>query len=389
MPRACPLVRLAALLTAFFLAFAAAASAAPPPIVIGGTVSLSGKFAETSHAIHESCRLWERQVNQEGGLLDRPVRLLLLDDKSDADEVGRLYRRLIDEDKVDLLVSPYSTTLTLAALAVSEPRGRLMIGLGASGDEIWSRGHKWIFGVYSSAERYFLGFMDMIARRNLREVALIHADSEFPRDAARGARSWIARFGLRLVQDDSFRDGPAELPELARRARAAGAKALVLAAYTDSCYQLLAELKAQDWRPRALAMTVGPAQADFAERAGDLAEGVFGPSQWEPNLRIPFPGMAKFIAEFQEQSRRLPSYHAASAYAGLTIAAKAISQTGGLDQGKLRDFIWALDTVTIMGRFKLDPTGRQVGHSPFIIQWQGMTKEIVYPPRMQTAAPEF
>jgi branched-chain amino acid transport system substrate-binding protein len=136
-------------------------------------------------------------------------------------------------------------------------------------------------------------------------------------------------------------------------------------------------------------MSIGPAQGDFAEQAGALAEGVFGPSQWEPNLRIPFPGTAKFITDFTAQTGRAPTYHAASAYAGLAITAMAIEQTGSLDADRLKRFIWGLDTVTILGRFKLEASGRQIGHSPLIIQWQAGAKEIVYPPRMRTALPRF
>jgi branched-chain amino acid transport system substrate-binding protein len=66
-----------------------------------------------------------------------------------------------------------------------------------------------------------------------------------------------------------------------------------------------------------------------------------------------------------------------------------VEATGGLDQQKLRDYIAALDTVSIIGRFKVDSTGRQIGHSPLLIQWQGGKKEIVFPEKMKTAEPIF
>jgi branched-chain amino acid transport system substrate-binding protein len=377
------------LLAGLLLSLAPILAAGGPPVLIGGTVSLSGKYSEPSLMVREAVRLWERQTNQAGGVAGRPVRVILQDDASDPERVRQLYQKLIDEDKADLLLAPYSTALTLAALEVSEPRRRLMVGYAASGEEIWTRGNTHVFGVYTSAERYFLGFLDLIARQGLANVAIVHEDSSFPADTARGARNWAARLGLKVVLSAAYRDGQTEFPDLLARAREGGAQALVLGAYTEDCQRLLREMQRQNWRPAAVAMSIGPAQSNFAEQAGGLAEGVFGPSQWEPNLRIPFPGTAKFIADFTAQTGRAPTYHAASAYAGLSIAAKAVEQTGSLASDRLKEYIWGLDTVTIMGRFKLEASGRQIGHSPLLIQWQGMNKEIVYPPRMRTAPPKF
>ena len=120
-----------------------------------------------------------------------------------------------------------------------------------------------------------------------------------------------------------------------------------------------------------------------------MAEGVFGPSQWEPDIRIPFPGTKEFMVNFKELAHRSPSYHAASAYAACKILEKGIKHNQSLNQAKLRDYILSLDTVTIVGRFRVDSTGMQVAHSPLLIQWQNGRKEIVYPNSMQTAPPRF
>ena len=136
-------------------------------------------------------------------------------------------------------------------------------------------------------------------------------------------------------------------------------------------------------------MAITPSYPDFARRAGDTAEGVFGTSQWEPVSRMPFPGSREFIEKFQAATGQLPQYHAASAYAAGELLAKAVTAVGSLDQKKVRDFIHSLDNVTIIGRFKVDHTGLQIGHNPLIIQWQQGKKEIVYPATMQSAPPRI
>ena len=104
----------------------------------------------------------------------------------------------------------------------------------------------------------------------------------------------------------------------------------------------------------------------------------------------PFRGTRRFIDGFTRFTGHLPSFHAASAYASCQIIQQAIAQTQSIDHRKLRtDFAAALDTVTVLGRFKVDPTGKQVGHNSFIIQWQKGKKEIVWPTKMQTASPLF
>lgn len=356
----------------------------PAPLLVGGTVSLEGRFQDPSLQMQQAMRLWESQVNQRGGLLGRPVRLVLHDDKSDPGLARQIYARLLDQDKVDLLAAPYGSVLTLAASEVSEPRGYVTVAT-ASGEELWQRGHRHLFGVYATADRYFIGFMDLLARQGYQDVAVLHAGDAFSRSAARGCREWAERLGLRVVLAQGYQDAAQELPAMLEQVRQARPQGLVLCSYPPDAYRLLGLLRQVAYRPPALAMAVAPAMPDFGERVGDWAEGVMGPSQWEADERLPYPGTRRFIQDFCSRTGLAPSYHAASAYASLTLLENAVRHTRSLDQKKIREYLLELDSMTILGRFKVDPQGRQVGHSPFIVQWQKGQKEIVYPPRMRTA----
>lgn len=356
----------------------------PPPLLVGGTVSLEGRFKDTSLQMQLAMRLWESQVNQRGGLLGRRVRLLLYDDKSDPGLVRQLYARLLDQDKVDLLAAPYGSVLTLASTEVSEPRGYVTVAT-AAGEEIWQRGQRHVFGVFATADRYFIGFMDLMARWGFQSVAVLHADDAFSRSAARGCRRWAERLGLKVTLMQGYQDAAQELPALADQLRQAQPEGLVLCSYPPDAYRLLELLRQAGQRPPALALAVAPALPDFGERAGEWAEGVMGASQWEADERLPYPGTRRFIQDFCAQTGQAPSYHAASAYASLVLLENAVRHNQSLDQEKIREYLLELDSVTILGRFKVDRQGRQVGHSPFIIQWQKGRKEIVYPPRLRTA----
>lgn len=167
------------------------------------------------------------------------------------------------------------------------------------------------------------------------------------------------------------------------------ADGLILCSYPEDSYFLLTLLKQAEFRPRTICMNIAPALPSFYEKMGSMAEGVFGPSQWEPDTRVPFPGSKEFIESFKDFAKRPPSYHAASSYAACQILEKGINHNRSLDHAGLRNYTLSLDTVTIIGRFRVDITGMQVGHNPLLIQWQNGKKEIVYPSSMQTAAPKF
>lgn len=360
------------------------------PIKIGATVSLEGPYKEPSLMIQKAYQLWAHEVNQQGGLLGRQVKLVLYDDKSQKARAKNLYHQLIEEDRVDLVLSPYGTPLTLTASEVSERHKLLMLACAASGEVIWERDFQYIFGVYALANRYFIGLLDMMARQGIDTVALVYnKSSPFNVDVAAGSKKWARRFKISVSHEKPYQDGEKELAAIVSELKAAEAGQIIVSAYPPDCYRILDLMRQLDYHPRVLGMTIAPIHPDFAKKAGPMANRVFGPSQWEPNERIPFPGTKEFVNAFSRFSGKIPSYHAGSAYAACQLMADAVRHTGSLDNRKLRNYIAALDTATVIGRFKVDPAGKQIGHNPIIIQWQQDKKEIVWPYKMQTAPALF
>jgi len=367
-----------------------AAPAAELPIRLGATVSLSGKYHEPSLMIRDAYQLWAEQVNQGGGLLGRPVELVLRDDESDPDRARPLYAQLLDEDKVDLVLSPYGSPLTLAASEVTEERGYVMLACASASEQVWARGHRYLFGMYATAKRYFIGFLDLMARRGMRSVAVIYESGVFHADVADGVEEWALRFRLTVARY-KVESGKADLEATvaALRNQQPPPDGVIISAYPELGHALFEAFGRDGSRPRLLGMTIAPTHPEFGRRYGPLAEGVFAPSHWEPDERIPFPGSREFVRRFQSVTGNLPSYHAGSAYAACQVLEAAVRHAGSLDQKALRDYIATLDTVTVIGRFKVDARGMQIGHNPILIQWQDGNKEIVYPTKMQTAVPRM
>ena len=216
-------------------------------------------------------------------------------------------------------------------------------------------------------------------------MALLYENSPFNTDLAEGTLEQAKRMGIKVGFARAYGPGKKELAPLLKEVAARGPDGLFLSAYPPDCYELVRLMKASKTRPRVLSMIIAPAYPDFFDKVGPFANGVFAPSQWEPDERIPFPGAKGFIARYRMLARNAPSYHAASAYGSCLILERAVRATGSLDQKRLRDYIASLDTLTVLGRFKVDGTGKQIGHEPLTIQWQNGKKEIVHPPDMMTA----
>ena len=374
----------------FFIGGTIHAADVESPVTIGATVSLEGKYREPSDMIHKAYKFWADKINRGGGLLGRQVKLIVYNDKSDDDLTRRYYRKLIEEDKVDLVFSPYSTPLTLAASDVTEQHGMLMLAVAAASQQPWQNGPRYLFQMYAPADRQFIGLLDLMARQNLTTLSVIYDDaSDYNLGTVQGIKEWADIFNIKIVFQKAYRDGRRELPGLLTAVKMKDAGALILSAYSPDCYELLRLLGEMQYRPPVLAMPIAPIHPDFQSNAGDMADRVFSPSQWEPDERIPFPGTRRFDDEFTQFAGHRPSYHAASAYSACQILKMAVSDTKSISNKVLRDYIASLDTVTVLGRFKVDYSGKQVGHNSFVIQWQNGKKEIVWPKKMQTAEPLF
>jgi len=339
--------------------------------------------------IDAAYRLWSEQVNRNGGILGRPVELVISDDRSDPETAAQEYRRLMDEEMVDLVLSPYSTPITQAVATETEKRGYPMITAGAASGFLWQQDRRYLFGMYALADRFFIGYLDLMAREGLNDIVILYEDNTFNLEAAKGVEDWAERFGLEIREGIVLKQDPAVLEKIVVRLRQGAPDGIVVASYPDTGYSLLEAFSRMNFKPSNIAMAIVPVFPEFYQKAGPIGEGVFGASQWEPMEQIPYPGTEQFIQDFSEFAGMPPSYHAGSAYGLCQIIEQAILTSGGIDREAIRNHIATLDTVTVIGRFKVDGNGRQIGHNPILIQWQDGRKEIVYPRAMSTAEPRF
>src|ERR671918_636932 len=196
--------RLGALAVVTALALAAAPAWPRSPVRIGASLSLTGTYAKPGKYGHEGYQLCVKDLNASGGLLGRPVELVVYDDRSDPQTGVRLYEKLITEDNVDAVMGPYSSPITEAVANVTEKYRKVMVAPLASTTSIFKKGRKYVFMVISPAEGYLEGLIDMAAKRGLKTVAVVNEDTLFSKAAAAGAAEQAKRKGLQVVFTEAY-----------------------------------------------------------------------------------------------------------------------------------------------------------------------------------------
>jgi branched-chain amino acid transport system substrate-binding protein len=379
---------LAGILGAWLSAFSANVSAAPPAeIVVGLSVAQSGPYAHASQEQWRGFRLWMEETNARGGLLGRRIAVRQGDDKSRPEIAGRLYEQFGTEDKVVVLIGPYSSSATLAAGAAARKHNIPLISAGASAPEIWEPGQAHVFGLYTPASAQLDPVLEFARSRGLKRVALLYEDSPFQREVAAGVKVRAKSLGMQLVFEGKYDKGAGAFASTITKIRSKRPDTIVGGSYLPEAVTFMRQAREGKLYARLFAFSVGPALTEFGTRLGLDAEGVFGTSQWEADLAL--PGAADFARRYRATYGHAPSTEASGGYAAGQVLGEALKQAGSPEPDKLRAALRELDTVTVFGRYKVDASGRQVGKSAYVVQWIDGTRQVVLPEELAGRKPAF
>ncbi len=358
--------------------------AAEGPIRIGLSITETGPYSPPAVFELQGYKLAVARINAAGGLLGRPVELVAYDDQGNPSTAVQLYQKLLTDDRVDLLVSPYQTDLTSAVAPIVNRAKKVMPSLAAN-TEAFSGRYPYLLQAMTQTARYMVPVIDLAAAKGYKTIALLVQDTQFPQQLAAGVRAEAARRGLRIVFDETFAPTMTDFSALVLKAGASHPDMIVGATYLADSEGIMRAAKSQKIAAKMFAFSIGPVEPEFQKGLGDTAEGVFGTTLYFPTLKT--AGNAEFVQSFTAMFGRAPDYHAAVAYASLTVLAAAVSKVGSLDQTKIRDTLLATAAPTVAGDFRLDTTGIQTGYTSYALQWQHGKQELVWPADQQTAAP--
>ena len=370
---------------------------APPGMAAEKTVTLGFTFSQTGNLNVEGIRqvnglnLWIEQVNKAGGikLADGTVVKVAAknyDDESNKDRVQELYTRLINDDKADFLISPYSSGLTDAAAVIAQQYKRIMVTAGASSDSTHFKGYTLVYMTYTPASRYLAGAVDLLAKLapDAKKIAIIHENDKFSTDAVNGLRKYAEGKGYQIVMFEGYDAATTDFAPFINKIPA-GVDAVMGGGHFADTTTFARQLYEKKVKTKMIALLVAPPEPKFAELGGACIA-VVGSSQWEPVAKYS-PEAAKaeglewfgltvpeFVEAYKAKYHEDPSYHSAGGYAAGLILQEAILKAGSTDTDKVQAAIDQEDMYTFYGRIKFDTTpkahGLQSGHQMIIIQWQ-------------------
>jgi ABC-type branched-subunit amino acid transport system substrate-binding protein len=403
---------LASLLAACAPSGTPAAPAGPKKIVVGFTASQTGAQNVASKKQIEGLQLWLDDVTKAGGikLKDGSVvmpEIKFYDDESKTDRVQALYTQLINDDKVDFLISPYSSGLAKAAAVVSEQNNKLMITTGAADDATMEQGFKNIYQLYTPASRYQSGALDLLGQLDLslKKIAIVYEKDSFSTSVANALKAYATDKGYNIVLFEGYDSGTTDFAPFINEITANAPDAILGGGHFADGSSFAKQLYEKKVPVRFISLLVAPPEPTFAD-IGDGATDVVGPSQWEPQVSysadsakaagLTWYGISvkDFIAEYQAKYNADPSYHSAGGYMAGLLLQKAIEDTGSLDPAALKTYLDGVDLLTFYGHIKFSTDakthGKQVAHSMVYIQWQKdssgkLAKQIVAPAEAKSA----
>jgi branched-chain amino acid transport system substrate-binding protein len=397
---------LAVLACALMVAPASAQQA--PPIKIGFGMALTGGLAAGGKQALVTYQLWAEDVNARGGLLGRKVELVYYDDQSNAATVPALYSKLLDVDKVDLVLSGYGTVPTAAAMPTIMQHKKVFLSLFAlaANDQFnYDRYFQMQPNGPNAKVEFSKGYFDLAAAINPKPqtVALVGADAEFSVLALEGARDNAKKHGLKVVYDRTYPPNTVEFGTIVRSIKATNPDLVFIASYPPDSAGMVRSVHEVGLAAKMLGGgMIGLQFAALKTQLGPLLNNIVCYDLYAPEPTMKFPGVENFLVRYRERAAAagidpLGLYIPPYAYAEMQILEAAVSSAKTLDDAKLAETIKATTFDTVAGKIKFGARGEWTEPRLLLIQYRGIEgngvdqfkqagKEVIlYPPQYKSA----
>jgi branched-chain amino acid transport system substrate-binding protein len=396
-----------ALLAAGFLFTAATGARAADPITIGFGMALTGGLAPNGKAALLAMQIWEEETNAKGGLLGRPVKLVYYDDQSNPSNVPGIYTKLLDVDKVDLVVSGYATNMVAPAMPVVMQHKRVFLGLlGLAANSEFNYPNYFSIsptGGPHPKQSFSKGFFEtaMAQTPKPKTVAIVGADAEFARNAVDGARELAKEAGLKIVYDQSYPPSTADYSPIVRAIQAASPDLVFVASYPPDTVGIIRAASEIGLKTKLFGGgMVGLQATAIKTQLGPLLNGVVDFDFWLPVGTYATPEALDFLKRYQAKSTAagvdlLGFYLPPFAYSDMQVLQQAVEGTKGLDQQKLADYMRSHTFHTVAGDITFGANGEWTDARVLEVQFQNVkgndveqfkdpkVEVVLYPPSLK------
>ncbi|HKG00139.1 MAG TPA: amino acid ABC transporter substrate-binding protein, partial [Xanthobacteraceae bacterium] len=319
------------------------------PIRIGYSMALTGGLAPNGKSALLAQKIWEEDINAKGGLLGRPVKLVYYDDQSNPATIPGIYTKLLDVDKVELIIGAYATALLAPAMPIVIQKKKTFIGLlglAVNTEFNYPNYFAMIPSGPDAKPAFTKGFFDIAMAQNPKPqtVAIVAADQEFSRNAADGARDNAKAAGLKVVYDKTYPPTTTDFAPIVRAIQATNADIVVVCSYPPDSVGMVRAVNELNYRPKMIGGgMVGLQATAIKTQLGPLLNGFTNYDFWLPVPKMDFPGISDLIKKYQARAGAegvdaLGYYMAPWGYAQLQVLQQAVEGTKSLDDAKLGDY---------------------------------------------------
>jgi branched-chain amino acid transport system substrate-binding protein len=372
------------LAAAALLGLALPSARAADPIKIGFSMEETGGLAANGKQALLAFQIWAEDVNAKGGLLGRPVELVHYDDQSNPANVPQIYTKLLDVDKVDLVVGSYATGLIAPAMPIVMQHNKVFIGLlglGVNTDFQYPKYFSMLPAGPNPKTAFAEGFFNIAKAQNPKPktIAIVSADIEFAHNAADGARALAKANGFDVVYDKTYPGNITDCTPVVRAIQAANPDIVVVASYITDSVCMTRAVKEVGFKPKMIgAAMVGPQSTPIKQQLGPALNGFIVFDIWQPAETMLVPGVEDVLKKYQARAKEagadpLGYYMVPVSYADLQILQQAVEATKSLDQDKLAEYMHANTFHTVFGDIKFGKDGEWEKGRMLMVQFQGIT----------------
>ena len=379
------------------------------PLRIGYCLSLSGALASNGKTARLAHQIWQEHVNTHGKLLGRPVELVCLDDETNPKLVADLYQRLLDVEKVDVVIGGYGDNSVAPAMPLIMERNRFFLSLMALA----------VNAKFSYAQYFVMiptgphpnlalteGFFQVAGQQNPRPdtVAILIADAPFSQSPAQGAKEHLARQGMRIVFEGKYPLSTTDFMPYMEELKRIDPDVIFLCSYINDSIGLVKAMNATRLSPKLVGgAMIGPQNGVVKAELGTLLNGLVNYDYWLPVPSLMNPEIQWLMAMYQSRAEKagadpLGYYVAPLAYAQLEVLERAITAVGSTDDAALSDYTRKATFNTVVGNVAFGEGGGWAQPRVLTVQFQNIdgnaisefkkpnTQVVVYPSELASAS---
>ncbi len=338
------------------------------PITIGFSMALTGPLGGVGSSALLAMQIWEEDQNAKGGLLGRPVKLVYYDDTSKPDTVPGIYTKLIDVDKVDLIVGPYATGQIAPAIPVAMEKGKTIVslfGTAANAKFNYDRYFSMIPTGPNPKPAFTAGFFEIAAAQNPKPetIAIVAADAEFGRNVCEGARENANNAKLKIVYDSTYPPNTADVTPIVRAIQATNPDMVVICSYPVESVAFVRAINEIGFKPKMIGGgMVGLQITPIKTQLGPLLNGIIDYETWLPASTLQNDLINAVIEKYQARAEAakvdpLGYYIPPWAYAQLQTLAAGVEGSKSLDDAKIAEWLHSNPVDTVVGKVSFGPGG--------------------------------